>query len=524
MVSKLVQDAVSRRERARPARNPCVSIGWSGQPEQSSRRSASEQVSHPPAVQDPCLCRPTRRQKLDRPRADRLASRTAFTVQTPPVMLRLQAPVRSGGAAARRRRDGPPVQREIGDECTTAADCNPNGSRSCDATQPGGYCTIQGCDETSCPEEAACMRYFPAQYLTKPCDPEAADDRRRDGRRDLPGRRAVRAAVDRASLLREDLLQRRRLPRRVRVPAGGHARQHGADRESRRGRAFLRAVANESREPRETGARGGRQPGMRRVRGLLGSLPDPDLAAPPARAAKAVDGVVNINTAEVGVLGLLPGIGPAKAAQIVVYRKRHPFRTVDELVRIRGIGRKMVRRLRAHLAVSGPTTATGAVAPPAAVAAAAARRRRRARRPRRSDPWRASGPAVRSRRSASARPTHGICSAPPLAIDARQAALAALGALRRGRRQARRAPAPPAGRARFTCRRSHDRQRRRLVVADRLARQSDNRERRLDDVLAAIAPDRDRRRRAGRQRHAVEAQLRARRLGRDRRGRSAGAR
>src|SRR4051812_36880777 len=107
---------------------------------------------------------------------------------------------------------------------------------------------------------------------------------------------------------------------------------------------------------------------MRRVRGLACSCLILILVgAPPARAAKAVDGVVNINTAEVGVLGLLPGIGPAKAAQIAAYRKRHPFRTVDELVRIRGIGRKMVRRLRVHLAVSGPTTASGVVgaAPPA---------------------------------------------------------------------------------------------------------------------------------------------------------------
>jgi hypothetical protein len=70
---------------------------------------------------------------------------------------------------------GAGCRREIGDECTTAADCNPNGSRSCDATQPGGYCTIQGCDETSCPDEAACMRYFPAQFLTDPCDPHPAD-------------------------------------------------------------------------------------------------------------------------------------------------------------------------------------------------------------------------------------------------------------------------------------------------------------------------------------------------------------
>jgi competence protein ComEA len=93
-----------------------------------------------------------------------------------------------------------------------------------------------------------------------------------------------------------------------------------------------------------------------------------------ARAGKAVDGVVNLNTAPPEMLSLLPGIGPAKAAEIAGYRKRRPFRTVDELVRIKGIGRKMVRRLRAHLAVAGPTTAralagTAAAAPPPPVAA-----------------------------------------------------------------------------------------------------------------------------------------------------------
>jgi competence protein ComEA len=82
-----------------------------------------------------------------------------------------------------------------------------------------------------------------------------------------------------------------------------------------------------------------------------------------AWAAKAIDGVVNLNTAPASVLALLPGVGPSKATAIVSYRARRPFRTVDELVRIKGIGHKMVRRLRPHLAVAGPTTAAASTAP-----------------------------------------------------------------------------------------------------------------------------------------------------------------
>ncbi len=59
---------------------------------------------------------------------------------------------------------------EIGDGCTTSIDCSQTSERSCDISQPGGYCTVDGCDERSCPGEAECIRIFP--YLTTTCGPD----------------------------------------------------------------------------------------------------------------------------------------------------------------------------------------------------------------------------------------------------------------------------------------------------------------------------------------------------------------
>lgn len=56
--------------------------------------------------------------------------------------------------------------KDIGDECTTNVDCGQTTSRDCDLSQPGGYCTMIGCDERSCPEEAVCVRVFPYEYKT----------------------------------------------------------------------------------------------------------------------------------------------------------------------------------------------------------------------------------------------------------------------------------------------------------------------------------------------------------------------
>lgn len=51
---------------------------------------------------------------------------------------------------------------EIGDECETALDCSSSGSRQCDRTQPGGYCTIVGCERGTCPEESVCVKFRPS--------------------------------------------------------------------------------------------------------------------------------------------------------------------------------------------------------------------------------------------------------------------------------------------------------------------------------------------------------------------------
>ncbi len=61
--------------------------------------------------------------------------------------------------------------KKIGDECNFAQDCSPNGDRLCDPDpiSPGGYCTIFGCDYSTCPDEAACIQFFTGQFRNRPC-------------------------------------------------------------------------------------------------------------------------------------------------------------------------------------------------------------------------------------------------------------------------------------------------------------------------------------------------------------------
>jgi hypothetical protein len=62
----------------------------------------------------------------------------------------------------------------IGDSCNQSTDCSSDGDRQCDTASPGGYCTQEGCDFGTCPEEAVCVRFYPVTQLTAmSCEPGA---------------------------------------------------------------------------------------------------------------------------------------------------------------------------------------------------------------------------------------------------------------------------------------------------------------------------------------------------------------
>ena len=94
---------------------------------------------------------------------------------------------------------------------------------------------------------------------------------------------------------------------------------------------------------------------------LIVTIVAPALAAdgPAVRksSAPAVEGVVNINTADVKELALLPGIGDATAKRIVEHRQKNgTFKAVEELMNVRGIGEGTFSKLKPYLAVTGSTT------------------------------------------------------------------------------------------------------------------------------------------------------------------------
>ena len=64
------------------------------------------------------------------------------------------------------------------------------------------------------------------------------------------------------------------------------------------------------------------------------------------------DDLVNINTADADRLATLKGIGPAMAQRIIEYREQNgPFKTIDELKNVRGIGDKKFAALKDKITI-----------------------------------------------------------------------------------------------------------------------------------------------------------------------------
>lgn len=106
------------------------------------------------------------------------------------------------------------------------------------------------------------------------------------------------------------------------------------------------------------------------------------LATIPAALAKKKPPAhpININTASSADLQQVPGIGPSTAQKILDTRKSYgAFKSVDDLLAIRGIGPKKLEKMRKYLTVgkpptkkqsNSPQTATAPAKPPPAKSAA----------------------------------------------------------------------------------------------------------------------------------------------------------
>lgn len=80
-------------------------------------------------------------------------------------------------------------------------------------------------------------------------------------------------------------------------------------------------------------------------------------SGPRSTAKPAVTTTVNINTASAAEFDALPGVGAKTAALIVEYRQKNgPFKKIEELMNVRGIGEKSFLKLKDQLTI-GPAKA-----------------------------------------------------------------------------------------------------------------------------------------------------------------------
>ena len=80
-------------------------------------------------------------------------------------------------------------------------------------------------------------------------------------------------------------------------------------------------------------------------------------AATPAFAEGKISGVVNVNTASAAELEMLPGVGASRAKAVIEAREaKGGFKSLDDLLAVKGIGEASLAKLRPHLTLEGKTT------------------------------------------------------------------------------------------------------------------------------------------------------------------------
>jgi len=63
--------------------------------------------------------------------------------------------------------------------------------------------------------------------------------------------------------------------------------------------------------------------------------------------------VINLNSATLEQLDILPGIGPNKAKAIIDYRKRYgDFQSLEQIMEVKGIGPKMFEKMRGRISIT----------------------------------------------------------------------------------------------------------------------------------------------------------------------------
>src|SRR5262245_61337034 len=72
----------------------------------------------------------------------------------------------------------------------------------------------------------------------------------------------------------------------------------------------------------------------------------------PTSGSRAPDGRLELNRASAAELDALPGIGPVLASRILEQRRRGgPFRRIEDLLAVRGLGPRLLDRLKPLLRV-----------------------------------------------------------------------------------------------------------------------------------------------------------------------------